>query len=392
VVLLPALLVIIPVYLFPVAPENITDLRWIIFFAIFEYFIAIPVVMRQSLCFANERFDRYAAFNFMSGITRYILMFVGILVFSSPVIVVGLVVSRRFVDFFTAKWLMGKLPEGAWHPKLAYHEFRSIVSHSVGMSIGQALQSTVIAIGSLLVNKFYGLESLGKYRAAFDLSSKIWFISNGIGLVIFPKFVKNISERDKNKQFFLKIYQLMNVSWAGFNLISIVGTFAALFLFKVTETQYQEIVELFVLLFFGCCLNAHANLSYELLQASAKYKIVLSISTLSLMTMVACFYGMQRFFGISAIGLAWIISQGSYSTISDAVGLEILNFPRKKIIEMLVLKITTLVPSVMMIAIYLGMLPQYYTFFPVIGAIIIFIFLLKAFMINFNIVEINSHV
>ncbi|MGC2049678.1 MAG: oligosaccharide flippase family protein, partial [Gallionella sp.] len=243
VLFLPAFLVIIPVYLFPVAPKNIEDLRWIIFFSVFEYLIAIPVVMRQSLCVANERFDRYSAFVFVSGMTRYTLMFVGILVFSSPVIVVGLVVSRRFVDFFTAKWLLGELPEGAWRPNFIYHEFRSILGHATGMSIGQALQSTVIGMGSLLINKFYGLEGLGKYRAAFDLSSKIWFFSNGLGLIIFPKFVKNISVRGKKELFSFKIYRLLNVSWAGFNLISIVGTLAALFLFKVMNTLDPIIVE-----------------------------------------------------------------------------------------------------------------------------------------------------
>ncbi|MBI4706722.1 lipopolysaccharide biosynthesis protein [Candidatus Desantisbacteria bacterium] len=392
IIVLPALVVIIPVYLFPIASKNLGNLRWIIFFAVFEYFIAIPVIMRQNLCIAKERFDCYSAFNFVSGMTRYILMFVGILVFASPVVVVGLVVSRRFLDFFIAKWLMGKMPKGVWHPKFVYYEFKSILRHSTGLSTGQVLQSTVIAIGSLLVNRFFGLEGLGKYRAAFDLSSKIWFFSNGMGLVVFPKFVKNISIRAKKEQFFYKIYQLMNISWAGFNLISIVGILSAPFLFKAMYIQDKKIVELFVILLLGICLNAHANLSYELLQAARKYKLVAYISTLSLMVMVVCFYGMQQDFGIYAIGWAWIISQGVYSMVSDIVALSVLNFPRRLIIGMLILKIAIFLVSIIMMAVYFDILPQEIKLLPVICTVIIFIYSLKALSLKLNIEEINAHV
>jgi O-antigen/teichoic acid export membrane protein len=382
--LLPALLVIIPVYLFPVSPENTEALRWIVLLAVVEYILAIPVALIQSLCIAKETIDRYSAFNFVSGISRYALMFSGILIFRSPEMVVALVVGRRLIDFFTASWLMGALPKEAWHPKLSLDQFTSIIGHSTVLSTAQILQSTVIAIGSILVNRFFGLDGLGKYRAAFDLSSKVWFFSNGVGLVVFPKFVKKLSGAGKRQPFFATIYRLMNASWAGFNLLSVAGTLCAPFLFKVMHIQDREIAELFVILLLGICLNAHANLSYELLQATGKYKLVSYVSALSLTLMVISFYGLKRELGIHAIAWAWIISQAAYSIVADVITLSVLYFPRNSNIEMLLLKLAIFLVSLSMLAVYFAVLPQEFKFFPAIFASMFFIFLTKTAISRVN--------
>ena len=390
--LLPALLIFIPEYIFPVSQNNLLALRWIIFFSILDYILGIPVIMRQILCAANEKFKHHSAYVFVSGITRYTLIFTGILVFASPVAVVGLVVSRRLVDFVTARWLMGELPEGAWRPRFSYREIKLIFAHSAGISIGQTLQSTVISIGSILVNRFFGLEGLGQYRAAFDLSSKTWFISNGMGLVLYPKFVRHFSALQISNSFLLKMHHLANISWAGFSLISVVGTLVSFSLFKIMKIEDPVIGNLFILLLLGICLNAHANLSYELLQAATKYRMIWVSSAVSLTALIACFYATMPVYGISAIGIAWIVSQGVYSTLSDTMAFAVLNFSKDTTVKILIYKTFTLVPPLMMIAIYFGVLPQVHEYLPLIGAALILIITVMASRSRLQALEIREHV
>ena len=265
------------------------------------------------------------------------------------------------------------MPDGVWHLKLSFYEFKTILSNSVGLSIGQALQSTVISVGSLLVNTFFGLEALGKYRAAFDLSSKIWFLSNGAGLVAFPGFVKLITIPGKKEHFNSTLYCFMNVSWKGFNLVSIIGTLLASFVLGLLHIHDNQIIGLFVILLLPLCLNAHANLSYELLQADRRYVLISFVSLLSLAILILSFYGMQRTYGIYAIGLAWMLSQIGYSMVSDLVVLLAFHFNRTHIIQMMIINIAILMVSISMVAIYSGLLSYALRFLPLIGASIFFL-------------------
>ena len=374
---LPGLMVALPIYVFPVATRTLVTLRWIMFFAVFEYIIAIPTVMMQTFCIANERFDRYSAFTLVSGVTRYILMFFGLFAFRSPIIVIGLIVSRRFIDVVIAKRVMLSMPHGVWHPNFSYHGFKTILTNSVGLSLGQALQTTIISVGTLLVNNFFGLEALGKYRAAFDLTSKIWFISNGVGLVAFPGFVKTITIPKRKEQFYSKLYCFMNVSWEGFNLVSIIGTMLASFVLGFLHIHDSQIMGLFVILLLPLCLNAHANLSYELLQADRRYISLSFVGVLSLTILLLSFYSLQRTYGIYAIGWAWMLSQIGYSMASDLVVLSAFNFHRTHIIKITIIKTAILMVSLLMLAIYLGVLSNKLRFLPLIGASIFFLFSLN---------------
>jgi O-antigen/teichoic acid export membrane protein len=392
IVFLPVWFSIIPAHLFPVSAKNLEDLRWIIFFVVLEYTIAIPAVMTQSLCIANERFDRYASYTFISGITRYALMFVGIFLFASPAIIVALVAARRIVDFFTAKWLMGGIPSQAWRPKLSFQIFKSVIGHSAALSTGQILQSTVIFIGTILVNRFFGLDALGKYRAAFDLASKVWIFSNGIGLVVFPRFVKNLSEHSRRELFYSNVYKLTTISWAGFNLLSILGIIFSPLLFTLLNIHEKEISDLFVVLLLGICLNAHANLSYELLQAAGKYKAITYGSALALALMVTVFFGLKQTYGVYAIGLAWIISQAAYSLIFDALTLSAMNFAMRSNIKATLTKMAILLPSLIMVLIYFDLLPGEIKLFPAICVSTFLILSVRSFRITLKGLGGNIHV
>ncbi|MHB8792311.1 MAG: lipopolysaccharide biosynthesis protein [Thermoleophilia bacterium] len=353
-ILLPLFLFIVPKYLFVVPDSDIGTLRWIIALAIVEYMIAIPTTMTQWSCVAEERFRRFSLFTFVSGIYRYALMFFGILIFGSPAAVVALVVSRRLIDAFISRWIMGALPVAAFRPRFRFKEMRSILTHSSALSVSQGCQLTVVSIGSILVNKYYGLNGLGIYRASFDLANKVWFISNGFSLVVFPRFVNLLSDKTHRERLYSKILLLLNSSWIGYSLIAILGMLASPWFLAAIGLTQPLTSEMFILLLLGVCWNAHTILSYEFLQASSKYSLSALLSGTSLAAMIISFYIFKNYSGILAIGWAWLVSQCLYAFIADSVSVIISDIPGR--INLILFKILVAAGTIMILLVQLDYL------------------------------------
>ena len=316
-IIVPILLFVIPRYFFPVSQDRISALRWIVLFSIIEYILAVPTVLVQNFCIANEHFERYARFAFISGLYRYGLMFAGVIFWGTPEVVVGLIASRRLIDFFVAPRIMGALPSYVWRPRFILSEIKSTIGYSSALSMAQLFQSTVIAIGSFLTNRYFGLSGLGLYRAAFDLASKVWFVSNGIGLVIFPRFASLLSTSARRGYLFSRMPNILNLSWVSFNILFAIGVFVAPTVLSFMQLTQLQMLNLLSLILLGVCLNAHANLSYELFQAAGKYTLVAVLSAIALLLMLGTFYALYGKVGINAIGWSWVIGQMLSAMIFD---------------------------------------------------------------------------
>jgi O-antigen/teichoic acid export membrane protein len=321
--LLPALVYLVPRFIFPVAPEARSLVARITIFAVLEYVMGVPTSVIQNACVADERFGRYARFALASGAVRYGLMFSAVLVFSRPDYVVGLIIARRIVDAPLAYSLMGRLPAGAWRPRFAMPELAAILGHSSVLSIAQVFQVSVVALGAIMVNWFFGIRQLGVYRAAFDLASKVWFFSNTIGVVLFPKFVRMLSRSDERLRLGRLLPDTLVGSWAAFALLAIGGALAGPVALPVIGLAHPEVVTLFVVLFAGVSLNAHANTAYAFMLAAGQYLRAVLLSVLSLGLLVGIFVGTSRTVGTLAIGWAWIGSQSVYAFAADLTALQL---------------------------------------------------------------------
>lgn len=331
--LLPLLVYIVPTYIFPVSSENIDTVRWIVVLSAIEFIISVPAIMMQSLCVAKECFDRYSAFSFLSGLYRYGLMYLGILIFHEPVVVVALVVGRRFVDIYTARKIMGGLPGGSWAPIFNLRSLKSVIGNSIALSFAQLSQITVISIGSVLVNGIYGLEVLGLYRSSFDIATKVWFFSNGIGLVVFPRFVQTLKDQITRHLLFNQFSLILKASWAGYALLYGLGIILSPYILNLIGLHSPLVQSLFIVLLLGVCINAHANLSYEFLQATGRYWAVAWLGLVALIIMVISFYGLNENVGIMAIGWAWVGSQLIFAIFADSLTLyEIRTSKRKQVL------------------------------------------------------------
>jgi len=353
-VTMPLMIVCIPLYVFPVSAENLSALRMIVFLTLIEYVFTIPLLMLQNYCIANENFDRYSKFTFISGIYRYVLLFMAVWLLGSPVSIVGIMAARRIIDLFVALKIMGALPRNAWRPVFDLAVFKTIICRSSALTFAQLFQSTYMAIGSFLVNKYFGLHGLGIYRAIFDLVNKIWFVSNGIALVLFLKFSQILSAPNSRKHLVPLSFALLCLSWSGYSFLSVTGTLFAPEFLAVIGLHKSEMVTMFILLLLGVSINSHANLSSEFLQAAGRYRLVAILNLFALIAVYLSFNVLINQTGIFAIAWAWIISQTIYSTFTDFMSLQELNATAKNHLFFLLVKL--LILSIPLTAIGIRML------------------------------------
>jgi len=315
----PLLLTVIPKYVFPVALEDLIPLRLIIMLSVVEYVLTVPVLLLQNYSISNEKFDSFSRFTLVTGIYRYILLFLGVYVFGTPVAIVAIMAFRRIIDCCAAHRIMGGLPRGAWRPLFDLRASKAIVRLSSALTFAQFFQSSIIAMGSFLVNRHFGLSGLGIYRAVFDLVNKIWFISNGLALVLFPKFTKMLTSAASRRKLYPIVVATLCLSWAGYCLLSVAGGLGASVITGLLGLKQPEMPSMFALLLLGISINAHTSLSYEFLQAAGRYRLVALLSLVTLVCMYVSFAVLLPSCGLYAISWAWIISQLIYCLLADAM-------------------------------------------------------------------------
>jgi len=318
VVVAPVAAWLVPRVLFPVEPAQRATVQWIALLAIADYVLAVPVFVMQNRCIADEQFDRYSRFVVASGLVRYGISFAAVFAFVDPAQVVAAIVLRRFGDILLARRLMGALPSGAWKPRFDRRDFARMAGHSSALSLAQLLQITVVSVGAMLVNYVFGLRALGIYRAAFDLAAKVWFFSNVVGFVVFPRFVRLLADREGRARLGIVLPSVLQTSWLAYSVLAILAVIVGPWVLPLMGLGGDEYVRLFLLLIVGVSFNAHTNLAYEFLQATGRYRTVAALAAFSLAGLLGTFVAVAGVAGLLAIGWAWLGSQIVYGVVSDA--------------------------------------------------------------------------
>jgi len=246
-------------------------------------------------------------------------MLIGIYCFRTPVAVVIALVCRRIVDLATARWLMAPLP---W--KLLRLHFSpaalELAFSSIRQSFAQISLGTLLNAGPLIANGLYGLASAGIYKATFDITAKVWFLSNGMGVVAFPYFARVLSGGG-GPPVFSRLVQYLNASWGGYLLIAVLLGIASPYLLPLAGLPGATNRYLFLLVLLGVCVNAHATVSLELLQASGRSLHVGGMCLVSLGILAAVAVGCQTRFGLLSLAWGWLSSLAFLAVVSDASAL-----------------------------------------------------------------------
>lgn len=323
VVITPILFFIVPNIIFPTSNNLLVSI--IVILVSIDYLLSIPTTIQLTYSIGKERFENVSKFNLFSGLSKHLFLIVTVIFTQSVLFLICVVLIRRVFDIIYARRMLVQLPIGSWKPKYSKGEFKNILSESLMLSAAQLTQVTILALGTFLVNKNFTMKEVGIYRSVFDLATKVWFFSNSLGMVVFPRFSAML-KNERDKLYLLnKIPYYNKVSWIMYNILFI-GIFYIL-PYLPNFLRIQD-MNLFFLLLYGVCLNAHTNLSYEFLQAASRLKEVIYTSCSTIFMMVAVFYLCLNDYDFYAIGVAWIVSQFINSFVMDYLVLKNLSVSR----------------------------------------------------------------
>ena len=277
---------------------------------------------------ADERFSRTSRYSVTSSIYRYGLVYAAMVMFQKPEVVVGFSALRRVLDYFVVRAIVGPLPKGGWLPTFKLSEMKGMLSTSAPLTIAQVCVTSLSALPAVAISRSLGLESLGAYRAIFDLSNRIWFVSNGMGVVVFPKLVKMFSagliEERRRSQLRAAFY----FSWVGYLVFALAAVIMGTLVLDLLGLDSEQYGALWGLVIIGVCMSAHSQLGYEVLQASRRFAVLL-LSTAGALILMAGMSFQVSFLGVLAVGYAWVISQVFYTTCLDFFSLRVSGVDRE---------------------------------------------------------------
>lgn len=320
VLLTPILFIIVPSIIFPTNNNLLVSI--IVVLASLDYLLSIPTTIQLTYNIGKEKFKNVSKFNLISGLSKHFFLILTVIFTESVLLLICVILLRRIFDIVYARKILVQLPDGSWKPKYLKGEFKKVLSQSLMLSAAQLTQVTILALGTFLVNKNFTIREVGIYKSVFDLATKVWFFSNSLGMVIFPR-LSALLKNDKEKVYILnKIPLFNNASWIIYNILFLIVYITLPFIPNFLGIQDMK---LFFLLLFGVCINAHTNLSYEFLQAASRLKEVIYTSCSTIIIMVATFYLCLYDYGFYSIGIAWIVSQCINSFVMDYLVLKNLN-------------------------------------------------------------------
>ena len=198
--------------------------------------------------------------------------------------------------------------------KLSFFGGLEVIKVGSKITLAQVGQTAIITLPAIVAGRSLGIDGLGMFRAIFDLASRVWFISNGFGLVIFPVFAKM---RIRFPLTSSNIFRSVSSTSSVFYLMLLsLGILLSPQLIKFIHLDSQSL-PLMTLIIIGMLMNAHSNTMYEMIQ-SIRQPILLAIVSL-----VACLpyliVWQAQNYTPEAAGMIWIISQTVYLILMDVI-------------------------------------------------------------------------
>ncbi|MFJ7371330.1 oligosaccharide flippase family protein [Lysinibacillus sp. NPDC098008] len=313
-IITPILFFIIPKWVFPTNNHGLVSI--IVIFASLDYLLSIPPTIKLTYNLGKEEFEHISKFNLISGLSKHLFLIGSVLIFKSVILLIITVLLRRVFDILYAKKFLKSMPKGSWQPQYAKGEFKKIFSQSIVLSMAQLTQITILSIGTFLINRNFTMKEVGIYKATFDLASKVSFFSNSLGMVVFPRFSSVLKRTEEKISLLNKMPLYYKISWLVYSILFLISLVIIPIIPNILNIQDME---LFYLLLYGACLNAHANLSYEFLQADARLKEVIIPSIITLLMMSVIFYLTLDYYSFYAIGISWVLSQVFNSMCMDTM-------------------------------------------------------------------------
>ncbi|WP_214759708.1 oligosaccharide flippase family protein [Exiguobacterium sp. s129] len=285
-------------------------------FSVLEYIFFLPTKINIAYSKARKKFEKISVFNLYSGFFRYAVLIIGSYLFEEIAIILFLLMIRRLLDIKLSRKILNESNGVFKIKKINKKQFSyvlNIYKESIFLSATQIMQINFSGLVIMIISKRYGVETLGLFRSTFDILSKVWFISNGLGTVVFPYFA---SEKFKmtNGYYFL-------VSWLFYSFVAVILYQSLPFVNENLLNGELNLFEdslLYVCISAVVLLTAQFNLSYEFLQAKGRYKLLFSIS----LFVSILFVILSSIVAVLNLNLNYLVSSWALCLFIQTVGFE----------------------------------------------------------------------
>lgn len=285
-------------------------------FSVLEYIFFLPTKINIAYSKAGKKFEKISVFNLYSGFFRYAVLIIGSYLFEEIAIILFLLMTRRLLDIKLSKKILNESNSVFNFRSINKKQFSYVVNiykESIFLSATQIMQINFSGLVIMIISKRYGVETLGLFRSTFDILSKIWFISNGLGTVVFPYFA-NEKFKMTNGYYFL-------VSWFFYSFVAVMLYYSLPFINENLLNGELNLFEdnlLYLWISAVVLLTAQFNLSYEFLQAKGRYKLLFSIS----LFVSILFVFLSSIVSVLNLNLNYLVSSWALCLFIQTVGFE----------------------------------------------------------------------
>ncbi len=292
--------------IFPVTQDLQETLRILVVLAVCEYLGGIPLVLLQSQNVASLQFKTYSKLNVLLGVNRYATMLIAFLLFEDVIHIALAMVLRRALELPLSLRLAKRHRLVLGIPILALQSVKEFAREVSRAAFSQSLYSALLAIGSVLVNHLGGLDALGVYRLAYDLTNRVWSLASVVGIVTFPIFARQHGGGLKDPS---TAARRMGLAWAIYLSLGAVG-FAVMEPFlQLLGLDRPGVLAMAVLLLLGMVASAYAYISIDFMGAAGRFAGLglVHLGTIGILWIVTVHAWPAL--GSNAVGLAWIACQ-----------------------------------------------------------------------------------
>jgi O-antigen/teichoic acid export membrane protein len=296
-------------WLFPVPPGQEGQALAIAVLAAIDYVLGIPTALRGSYTVGQQEFSRLARSTAASGVLRFGFPLLALAAGATPLGVVAVTVARRLPEWWLASRLLSPVPHGAMRPTFDGRRIGAFFRQTAALAYAQILQVGIMSFGIWAIGRRADLAAVGAFRGLFDLASKVWFISSGISLVIYPAFAGMLVQPEQRSRLGMLLPLALRASLQVYAVTLALGVLVGVPLLPLLGFPDPAAQQPFALLLAGSVAMAHASVSYELLQSDGAFVRAAVVNALILGAYGAAVAALPDLPALVAVTAAWAVAQ-----------------------------------------------------------------------------------
>lgn len=300
--------------LFPVQDAYLATLRILFILAVCEYLSGAPLVLLQSQNMALQQFNVYARLNLLLGVTRYLFMLGAFLLLEDITLIALTVVLRRIVELPLCFTLARRYRLSLGAPIVELNSVGSFAREVTTAGFSQSAYSALLASGSVMVTHLGGLDALGVYRLAYDLTNRVWLLASIVAVIAFPAFAKHLTTGRIDPVIAVR---RLSLAWALYLGLAAGGIVIMGPLLSLLALDHPGVLSVSTLLLIGMTISAYAYIGIDFMGAGGHFTRLGLVHLAGLSIFASISVSAWSAWGLNAIGLGWIVSQGVATLLLD---------------------------------------------------------------------------